>query len=88
MAGAITSRMSRGPSRRPAPAPRVRTATGGHRSNYGSQPVLDLSCTLRFRTAGLRHSDAPAETGRPFALGLMAAVCGSLYFVFKRRGWL
>lgn len=26
--------------------------------------------------------------GYPFALALMAAVCGMLYIVFKRRGWL
>jgi magnesium transporter len=26
--------------------------------------------------------------GYPFALALMAAVCGSLYLVFKGRGWL
>ncbi|MEV0260144.1 magnesium and cobalt transport protein CorA [Streptomyces sp. NPDC050617] len=26
--------------------------------------------------------------GYPFAIGLMALVCVSLYFIFKRRGWL
>ncbi len=26
--------------------------------------------------------------GYPFALALMAVVCGGLYLVFKRRGWL
>ena len=26
--------------------------------------------------------------GYPFALGLMAAVCGVLYLVFRRRDWL
>jgi magnesium transporter len=28
------------------------------------------------------------EYGYPFALGLIAAVCGGLYFFFKRKGWL
>jgi magnesium transporter len=28
------------------------------------------------------------RAGYPFARGLMAAVCASLYLVFKRRGWL
>lgn len=26
--------------------------------------------------------------GYPFAIGLMALVCVSLYFIFKRRDWL
>jgi magnesium transporter len=26
--------------------------------------------------------------GYPFALFLMSLVCGGLYLVFKRRGWL
>ncbi|WEH37692.1 CorA family divalent cation transporter [Streptomyces sp. AM 4-1-1] len=26
--------------------------------------------------------------GYPFAIGLMAVVCGGLYLVFKRRDWL
>jgi magnesium transporter len=28
------------------------------------------------------------QYGYPFALGLMAVVCGSLHLIFKRRGWL
>jgi magnesium transporter len=28
------------------------------------------------------------QYGYPFALGLMAIVCGGLYLIFKRRGWL
>jgi magnesium transporter len=28
------------------------------------------------------------QYGYPFALGLMALVCGGLYLIFKRRGWL
>ncbi|WP_370288235.1 magnesium and cobalt transport protein CorA [Nocardioides sp.] len=40
---------------------------------------------------GMNFSSMPEldwRFGYPFALGLMAAVCGTLYVVFKRRGWL
>ncbi|WP_307531094.1 CorA family divalent cation transporter [Streptomyces umbrinus] len=40
---------------------------------------------------GMNFDDMPElgwTFGYPFAIGLMAVVCVSLYFIFKRRDWL
>jgi magnesium transporter len=47
--------------------------------------------TLIGTVYGMNFQDMPElrwAAGYPFALGLMAAVCGVLYVVFRRRNWL
>jgi len=47
--------------------------------------------TLIGTVYGMNFDNMPElhwQFGYPFAIGLMALVCGGLHQIFKRRGWL
>ncbi|WP_033818975.1 magnesium and cobalt transport protein CorA [Kitasatospora sp. MBT63] len=71
-------------------------AEAGHAQNneikkISSWAAILFAPTLIGTVYGMNFTEMPElkwAFGYPFAIGLMALVCGSLYLVFKRRDWL
>ena len=54
----------------------------------GGDPVRPHADRDDLRHELRAHARAPLALGYPFALGLMLAMCVSLYLLFKRRNWI
>jgi hypothetical protein len=74
-----------------APVRRRLRAKVGRCKKISSWAAILFAPTLVGTIYGMNFDEMPELNwtfGYPFTIGLMAVVCVSLYFIFKRRDWL